>query len=554
MIRWKTMTGQQGTTARVEVAVKARVGSFVMHTRHGKVTLVGQPTPNQLEIETMIDTSSWPVPGGVITSRVIVDAVECSHPTACARTRDPIVYLYMGSVEECIWAELQAEVQVWNAYEGMVCRSCGDIAVVPAKGKGKAKNKGGRPKGAKDSKARKPRSASKVAWEYNGSKGPKGRQVAMIGAAIEHDGIGLAVLVSQTSATHLDLQAGPEGNEYAVTIESVQCRAVDNLEVVQQSVTSGAGAGSSGAGGSGAEEPPKKRRKSGGRKRKELTEEDVGRGLTSLSTQADVERIQKRRRHEEAAAARGKPLKPLRARKNRTWSAEIKEQAVAIYRSKVSAVGEGYEACAKHLLVLPGYKGLTPALLRSWVLVLGARAQQEPNEFGLIVTQAGRPPSTPPELYEELKSMVKGLAQTRAVRVSTTLMQPVVRSLIVHRLGAEVFRPGKGGFLAGSVFLKRLAHDAGLRWRKPYGDARKPPPDAAAQIDDMRLRLAYWMKEHSIPRAMVLNFDHTGLHLMQQRGSTFTEVTEDKDAVHKSRAGKQKEVKLKGATRPHMSH
>jgi hypothetical protein len=114
------------------------------------------------------------------------------------------------------------------------------------------------------------------------------------------------------------------------------------------------------------------------------------------------------------------------------------------------------------------------------------------------------------------------------------------------RLGADVIRAGKGGFVCGPDFLQKLARDAGLRWRKPYGDARKPPADADAQIEDMRLRLAYLMKEHKVPRALTLNFDHTGLHFMQQRGNTFTAVEEDTAASHKSRKSKQKETKLKG--------
>jgi hypothetical protein len=125
-------------------------------------------------------------------------------------------------------------------------------------------------------------------------------------------------------------------------------------------------------------------------------------------------------------------------------------------------------------------------------------------------------------------------------------MQPVVRPIIIHRLGTDVIRPGKGGFLAGPNFLQKLARDADLRWRKPYGDARKPPADADAQIRDMIMRLAYLMKEYAIPRALVLNFDHTGLHFMQQRGNTFTAVEEDTEAAHQSRKGKQKETKLKG--------
>ena len=93
-----------------------------------------------------------------------------------------------------------------------------------AKGKAKASEpeapkeskKRGRPKGAKDKKPRAPRSASKVAWIYEGAEAAKGRQVATIGAAIRHDGIGLAILLEQTDLDHLKLQSIGERRELVV--------------------------------------------------------------------------------------------------------------------------------------------------------------------------------------------------------------------------------------------------------------------------------------------------------------------------------------------------
>ena len=50
-IHWKTTRGTPGTTARHEIHLKARPGSFVNYTLHGKVKLVSQPAPDKLEIE-----------------------------------------------------------------------------------------------------------------------------------------------------------------------------------------------------------------------------------------------------------------------------------------------------------------------------------------------------------------------------------------------------------------------------------------------------------------------------------------------------------------------
>jgi len=81
------------------------------------------------------------------------------------------------------------------------------------KGKAKAtdptapKKKGGRPKGSLDSKPRAPRSANKVAWVYEGTKASKGRQVAQIGATVEHGGFGRAILLEQVDLYRLQLAA-----------------------------------------------------------------------------------------------------------------------------------------------------------------------------------------------------------------------------------------------------------------------------------------------------------------------------------------------------------
>ena len=95
MIHWKTKRqGLEGTTARVDVFMKARIGSHVMHTKHGKATLLGQPATDLLEIEIKTtDTSEWPVPGGILTTRKIADALDCYDAVAIARERDQSIYL-----------------------------------------------------------------------------------------------------------------------------------------------------------------------------------------------------------------------------------------------------------------------------------------------------------------------------------------------------------------------------------------------------------------------------------------------------------------------------
>ena len=68
-----------------------------------------------------------------------------------------------------------------------------------------------------------------MAWVYEGTHASKGRQVAEIGAVIQHDGIGPATLLEQVDLNQLQLQAGTEGSEYAVTVEASKCFAMENL-------------------------------------------------------------------------------------------------------------------------------------------------------------------------------------------------------------------------------------------------------------------------------------------------------------------------------------
>jgi hypothetical protein len=91
--------------------------------------------------------------------------------------------------------------------------------------------------------------------------------------------------------------------------------------------------------------------------------------------------------------------------------------------------------------------------------------------------------------------------------------------------------------------MKQLAHAAQFRWRKPFGNSRKNPPNAKELIRDLILRMAYLMHEHDVPPCLTTNFDQSGLHFMQMRGNTWTVVEEDTDTVHRSRPNKSKEIK-----------
>ena len=223
-------------------------------------------------------------------------------------------------------------------------------------------------------------------------------------------------------------------------------------------------------------------------------------------------------------------------------------QAVALFRSKyLHADGQGdWTACAKELSRLPGFDGVTRGHLQGWVTADSKLSEQVPNQYGLVVFAQGAKPRLLETLYNELVDSVKQLAATRAFTICSTVLRPIALAFIVERMGEAAIRPGRGNFSCSATWIRKLAHAAELRWRAPYGEPRKAPKDAAAQIHDLRLRMAYLMKEYIIPPCLTLNFDHTGLHFMQIRGNTWATVEEDTDVPHHSRKGKQKEQKQQG--------
>ena len=358
-----------------------------------------------------------------------------------------------------------------------------------------------------------------------------------LGCLVKHDVIGEAFLVARASETKLTLQVGDEGDGGLVTVEAREVQGTLAADVVTGVSSSSSAKTSAGV--------PRPNRKKIGPRATSSAALSSAIQKPSTVTKEVYRQIKRRKQREATAAAKGKPLKPARAEKNRTWEPELKAQAVTLYHARY-AVGNQWAACAKKLEEVPGFQGVKGSHVRGWVMAAAKVAEQEPNEYGLVVTARGRKPMLTNAVYQELAEQLALLARTQAFTINSTSLRPIVLAFVVEKLGLDAIRPGRGGFICGPRYLRLLAHAAGLKWRKPFGDARKHPRDAAKQIDDMILRLAYLMHEHDVPPALVLNFDHSGAHFMQMRGNTWTEVEEDNESQHFSRQGKQKEVKQQG--------
>ena len=458
------------------------------------------------------------------------------HAADCGPPFSSNVKLQDDSLEDALMGELRAAQAVWDEYDNMYVTHY-SAPTAPSKSAGKQKAattsaaepqpppKKERPVGSKDKQPRQQRSQI-VKWEYGGKHGPAGTQFAKLGDDVVHNQMGVGVLVAQ-SGTALTLQKGTGEDAFVVTVSAAEVRYI---------MPAGSSSTAQGSSRKGEKRATGQMRK----KREPLAQPESA--IQKKIKKADAESIKNRKRRELSAATRGKPLKPARQKLNKNWPPALKDQAVSLYNSKY-ATSKAWAACVQELKKMPAFHGITRGHLQGWVAAADKLAAQDPNKFGLIVTQAGRPPVLPEALYNELKEQLVGLAKTKAFTLNSTTLKPVVLAFVLSKLSLDAIHPGRGGFVCGPWFVKKLAQAAKLKWRKPFGDARKHPPNAAALIQDMILRLAYHMHEHDVPPALVVNFDHTGMHFMQMRGNTWTLVEEDTDTPHQSRPAKEKETK-----------
>ena len=552
MIQWVQFKLRAGTTALVPYDRKARPGWKITHNTHGRVKLLGRVGEKQLKVE-LLDPDRP-------SEQIIVDAADCGEPIFAAAKITSTVEETTHEWIRDVWMRRVVDNAFARATGAEPCRSTAagkrplapeeETELPPPSQKPKAGR--GRPKGSKDKAPRvRSRPSLSITWDYAGKCGPPGQQFVTIGESVVlHDSIPSAgIIVQQPTPSSLVIQLGEGDDAALMTVDArlVQAEASSRRRISGQP-DSTSGASGTGSGEASSSTAPKQRNRgpSGSRAGPSQAVQVQPVAFPKAVTKAVSEEAQKRRKREETAAARGRPLKAAREQKNRKWEDAYKQQAVTVYKEKFSAgSGDNWAGCRDELRKLSGFEGVQSAHIRAWVLVEVGAAAQEPNELGLIVAKAGRPPALPDAMYKELVEHIKKLAKVKAFTMNSTSMQPIALAFIVSKLGplSVWCRPGHGGFEAGYKWMRGVAHNAELKWRKPFGDARKNPPNAKDLIQDMVLRLAYLMHEFDIPPCLVLNFDHTGLHFMQMRGNTWTVVEEDTETAHQSRPNKGKEVK-----------
>ena len=453
-IKWVQVVKRPGTTALIDTPREAKAGMFITHGTHKKVMLINMLSPGELTVKLLLTDE-----------HVVVDADDCGPPFSAGAK------VTSAFTKEGLMANLCHLCGCANILLPWILLIFGRGHKLSAKAVGKQPaqarepqitppKKKGRPMGSKDKQPRQPKTIH-IAWVYGGRKGAGGMQFGAIGQHCTHDIFGEGYILQQPNESSLVMQFGDGDDAALSTVDATNVQGIAAAAVVE------------GVTGSSSVMAPRYKtqgkRHSGLTRKKSSIVQAPTSAIQKRATKAEVLEVKKRKRREATAAARGKPLKQARERKNKKWDAALKLQAVNMYHSKYTT-GSNFDGCAKELSHLPGFEGISRGHVQGWVSAAVKLTAQEPNEFGLVIYEQGRPPALPEAMYNELKEQLIKLVNTKAFTMTSTTLRPIALGYIVNKLGVEAIRPGQSRFSCSYSWMKRLAHASSLKHKLALSD------------------------------------------------------------------------------------
>lgn len=154
-------------------------------------------------------------------------------------------------------------------------------------------------------------------------------------------------------------------------------------------------------------------------------------------------------------------------------------------------------------------------LSRQAVRVTVLRAQKRAEE---AVDGRGRPTALPESVVSMIIAVLTSVVNARTTIMSAPMLQPVAIGVIIAAGHGELLNEGRkrrGLFCCSLHYVRALMKERGWKCVRPQGDTRKLPDGWAMKRWQMVLRLAYFVFVHMIPKALVINADHTGIMFTQ---------------------------------------
>ena len=207
-----------------------------------------------------------------------------------------------------------------------------------------------------------------------------------------------------------------------------------------------------------------------------------------------------------------------------------------------SLIVEEFERQAEKLFGRPSWVSVRNELMRKHPLIFGTVSAEAirvvvlRHQKGEQPDGRGRPEALPVALQATIIAVLTAVVSTRTTTFSAPMLHPIVLGVVAAQGYASLLNDGRnkrGVFVCGLHYVRGLMKDNGWSYVKPQGNTRKLPKDWAILRWAMVLRLAYYVFVHEIPRALVLNADHTGVMFTQVKGGMWI-TAEAKKAKDKS--------------------
>ena len=139
---------------------------------------------------------------------------------------------------------------------------------------------------------------------------------------------------------------------------------------------------------------------------------------------------------------------------------------------------------------------------------------------------AGRHRLIPADVLQRIVAAWNAVLSTKKTLFTTVQLRSVAIGVLVSSglkgLLAAKHASGARVFACSRVWVARQCAAQGWRFKKPFGDSDKPPTNMHQLIRDFLLRIAYFVRVYNVPKELVINPDHTGLHYTQIKGGGWT--------------------------------
>jgi hypothetical protein len=130
----------------------------------------------------------------------------------------------------------------------------------------------------------------------------------------------------------------------------------------------------------------------------------------------------------------------------------------------------------------------------------------------------------PSELRKELLVFMNAMSRSSA-EINAISLQPFVLAYVqsIDEGKWSYLLEGTDPFKASNSWIKGCLRELNMSFQRVTNDRLKLVPDAEAELEKMRIRMAFLCAKHKIPPELVINIDETPLMLLPSTGYTWSE-------------------------------